>query len=169
MTFAFAYYFLASIWVYWWICKTKELWKQPKWVWGQNGLGVNQKPFSHVFGRPIFFLVDQIHFWSTKKNEKYTGQLVDQETDQKYMDAARLDNWLTKRLTKTTWTGLLWTATKAASMYVWSVSWSTICPVYFSFFRSTKKKIGQSQRPDKKNLVSLWFFFGQSLTFLFTL
>ena len=27
-------------------------------------------------------------FWSTKKNEKKTGQLVDQETDQKYMDAA---------------------------------------------------------------------------------
>ena len=29
-------------------------------------------------------------FWSTKKNEKKTGQLVDQETDQKYMDAARV-------------------------------------------------------------------------------
>ena len=28
----------------------------------------------------------QIFLWSTKKNEKQTGQLVDQETDQNHMD-----------------------------------------------------------------------------------
>ena len=28
----------------------------------------------------------QLFFWSTKKNEKKTGQLVDQETDQNHMD-----------------------------------------------------------------------------------
>ena len=28
----------------------------------------------------------QSFFWSTKKNEKKTGQLVDQETDQNHMD-----------------------------------------------------------------------------------
>ena len=33
------------------------------------------------------FDTGQIFLWSTKKNEKQTGQLVDQETDQKYMDA----------------------------------------------------------------------------------
>ena len=43
-------------------------------------------------------------------------------------------------------------------MWFWSVSWSTICPVYFSFFLVDQKKIVQSQRPDKKILVSLWFF-----------
>ena len=58
---------------------------------------------------------------------------------------------------------------KAASMYFWSVSWSTNCLVYFSFFLVDQKKIVQSQRPDKKILVSLWIFFGQSLIFLFTL
>ena len=30
--------------------------------WSTNFFLVNQKPFSHVFGRPIFFLVDQIYF-----------------------------------------------------------------------------------------------------------
>ena len=30
-------------------------------------------------------------------------------------------------------------------MWFWSVSWSTNCPVYFSFFWSTKKKFVQSQ------------------------
>ena len=56
-----------------------------------------------LFGTPKFFLVDQIFqnfpetdekfpetgqffLWSTKKNEKKTGQLVDQETDQNHMD-----------------------------------------------------------------------------------
>jgi hypothetical protein len=48
--------------------------------------------------------------------------------------------------------------TKAMSMYFWSVSWSTNCPVYFSFFLVDQNKIVQSQRPDKKVLVSLWFF-----------
>ena len=52
------------------------------------------------FGRPNFFLVyqkfpetdqkfpetGQFFFWSTKKNEKKTEQLVDQETDQNHMD-----------------------------------------------------------------------------------
>ena len=54
---------------------------------------------------------------------------------------------------------------KAASMYFWSVSWSTNCLVYFSFFLVDQKIIVQSQRLDKKFwsvseffLVSLWFF-----------
>ena len=47
---------------------------------------VNQKPFSHVFGRPIY----QIYFWLTKKNEKQTGQLVDQEIDQNHMDGTKM-------------------------------------------------------------------------------
>ena len=52
------------------------------------------------FGRPNFLLVNQkfpetdqkfpeagqFFFWSTRKNEKKTGQLVDQETDQNHMD-----------------------------------------------------------------------------------
>ena len=52
------------------------------------------------FGQSNFFLVDQKFpqtdqkfseteqylFWLTKKNEKKTGQLVDQETDQNHMD-----------------------------------------------------------------------------------
>ena len=42
----------------------------------------------------------------------------------------------------------------AVSMYFWSVSWLTNCPVYFSFFLVDQKKIVQSQRLDK----SLWFF-----------
>ena len=62
------------------------------------------------------FLVNQIYFGTPKKN------LVDQKfpkTDQKFPETGqfffgrpkkmrkRLDNWSTKRLTKTTWTGLL--------------------------------------------------------------
>ena len=43
-------------------------------------------------------------------------------------------------------------------MWFWSVSWSTNCSVYFSFFWSTKEKIVQSQA-----------IFGQSLNFLFSL
>ena len=43
-------------------------------------------------------------------------------------------------------------------MWFWSVSWSTNCPVYFSFFLVDQKKIVQSQRPDKKILGSLWIF-----------
>ena len=45
------------------------------------------------FGRPKnaepdqkFPETEQIFFWSTKKSEKQTGQLVDQETDQNHMD-----------------------------------------------------------------------------------
>ena len=65
-----------------------------------------------LFGIPKLFLVDQIFFglpkiprdcpkipwdwtiffWSTKKNEKKTGQLVDQETDQNHMDGT-LVSW----------------------------------------------------------------------------
>ena len=48
----------------------------------------------------------------------------------------------------------LYSQRKAASMYFWSVSWSTNCPVYFSFFLVdqfffwlTKNKFG---RPKKK-------------------
>ena len=35
-----------------------------------------------------FLRLDNFFFGSTKKNEKKTGQLVDQETDQKHMDVA---------------------------------------------------------------------------------
>ena len=67
-----------------------------------------------LFGIPKNFLVDQfffgrpkiprdwpkipwdwtIFFWSTKKNEKKTGQLVDQETDQNHMDGTQVDSFL---------------------------------------------------------------------------
>ena len=53
---------------------------------------------------------------------------------------------------------------RAASMYFWSVSWSTNCPVYFSFLFVDQKKLS-SLRPNKKFFVSLWSFFGQSLIF----
>ena len=33
---------------------------------------------------------EQIFFWSTKKREKQTGQLVDQETDQNHMDGTKV-------------------------------------------------------------------------------
>ena len=52
-----------------------------------------------------------------------------------------------------------WPDIVAASMYFWSVSWSTNCPVYFSIFLVDQKKIVQNHRPDKKILVCLWFFF----------
>ena len=39
------------------------------------------------------------------------------------------------------------------SMWFWSVSWSTNCPVFFSFFWSTKKKLSSL----RVNLVSLWW------------
>ena len=32
----------------------------------------------------------QFFLWSTKKNEKKTGQLVDQETDQNHMDGTNI-------------------------------------------------------------------------------
>ena len=40
-------------------------------------------------------------------------------------------------------TKLFWT--KVPSMWFWSVSWSTNCPVFFSFFLFDQKKIVQSQ------------------------
>ena len=47
---------------------------------------------------------EQIFFWSTKKSEKQTGQLVDQETDQNHMDGTykeilvyQKEIWLTKK------------------------------------------------------------------------
>ena len=68
------------------------------------------------------FLVDQKKIWLTKKNFGIPKRnLVDQkfpETDQKFPETGqfffgrpkkmrkRPDNWSTKRLTKTTWTGL---------------------------------------------------------------
>ena len=62
---------------------------------------VNQKKFWYTkkkFGRPKIprdwpkIPWDwTIFFWSTKKNEKKTGQLVDQETDQNHMDGTMVD------------------------------------------------------------------------------
>ena len=43
---------------------------------------------------------------------------------------------------------------KVPSMWFWSVSWSTNCPVFFSFFWSTKKKLSSL----REFLVSLWKF-----------
>ena len=93
--------------------------------------------FIIFFGRPIKklsslreflvslweFLVHQKEIWSTKKNFGTPKRnLVDQKfpkTDQKFPETGqfffgrpkkmrnRPDNWSTKRLTKTTWTGLL--------------------------------------------------------------
>ena len=59
----------------------------------------------------------------------------------------RLDNWSTKRLTKSTWTPLRSIELSISyvsltcvemsyvhpSMWFWSVSWLTNCPVFFSF------------------------------------
>ena len=36
----------------------------------------------------------QLFFWATKKNEKKTGQLVDQETDQNHMDGTNISEYL---------------------------------------------------------------------------
>ena len=53
---------------------------------------------------------------------------------------------------------------KAASMYFWSVSWSTNCWVYFSFFFwSTKKKLS-SLRDRTKKFWSVSEFFSVSLS-----
>ena len=47
---------------------------------------------------------EQIFFWSTKKSEKQTGQLVDQETDQTHMDGTiiicflNFQNFIIKKL-----------------------------------------------------------------------
>ena len=88
-------------------------------------------------GIPKFFLIDQILFLV---NQKFP------ETDQKFPETGqsffgrpkkkrkRPDNWSTKRLTKTTWTGL-------NRPDNWSSKGLTNCPVFFSFFWLTKKKI----------------------------
>ena len=69
-----------------------------------------------LFGQFLIFLVDQKKFWYTKKK---FGQPKNSEPDQKFPETKqnffgqpkkernRLNNWSTKRLTKTTWTGLL--------------------------------------------------------------
>ena len=54
----------------------------------------------------------------------------------------RLDNWSTKRLTKTTWTGLN-------------------CPVFFSFFLVDQKKLSSL----REFLVSLWEFLVDQISF----
>ena len=60
------------------------------------------------FGRPIFF-------WSTKNSQRLTKNSLRPDNfflvDQKKM-RKRPDNWSTKRLTKTTWTGLIFKSTK---------------------------------------------------------
>ena len=47
------------------------------------------------------------------------------------------------------------------SMYFWSVSWSTNCPVYFSFFGRPKRNCPVSETGQKN--------FGQSLNFFWSL
>ena len=121
--------------------------------------------FLPFFGRPkknLFslreFLVRLWFFWSTKflfgipkflfsipKNQSLTKK--NSETDQKFPETGqfflvdqkkmrnRPDNWV-------------------PSMWFWSVSWSTNCPVYFSLFLVHQKKIVQSEG-----------IFGQSLNF----
>ena len=81
-------------------------------LWSTNFFLVDQKPISHFFGRPIFFLVNQKTilscFWSTNF---FFGQpnlfLANQKKNWLTKKVRnRPDNWSTKRLTKTTWTRL---------------------------------------------------------------
>ena len=117
-----------------------------------------------LFGIPKLFLVDQIFFglpkiprdwpkipwnWTIfflvdQKNEKKTGQLVYQETDQNHMDGTKFvrsffgrNRLFTKRS--------ICLFFLVPSMWFWSVSWSTNCSVFFSFFLVDQKKIVQSQ------------------------
>ena len=48
--------------------------------------------------------------------------------------------------------------TLGTSMWFWSVSWPTNCPVNFSFFLVGQKKIDPSQRPDIFFLSTLLIF-----------
>ena len=50
-------------------------------------------------------------------------------------------------------------------MWFWSVSWSTNCPVFFSFFLVNQKKFVQSQGIFGQSLI----FFGKALIFFFSL
>ena len=85
-----------------------------------------------IFGRPNFFLVYQNFSFSIPKNQSLTKKKS--ETDQKFPETEQIffwstkkvrnrpDNWLTKRLTKTTWTGL-WTGLNS----------NTGCPTFLAF------------------------------------
>ena len=78
------------------------------------------------FGRPNFFLVyqkfpetdqkfpetGQFFFWSTKKNEKKTEQLVDQETDQNHMDGTKVKSCFWPRSKNLTLSKIYWTCSK---------------------------------------------------------
>ena len=62
-----------------------------------------------LFGIPKFFLVDQIFFWLTKNSQRLTKNSL--RLDNFFFGRPkkmrkRPNNWLTKRLTKTTWMGL---------------------------------------------------------------
>ena len=145
------------------------------------------RSISHFFGRPKKnCLVSETgqkkfgqslkFFWpvSLLEGEQKSQRLAKKksETDQKFPETRqfffgrpkkmrkRPDNWSTKRLTKTTWTGLV-----VPSMWFWSDSWSTNCPVFFSFFLVNQKKFVQSQGIFGQSLI----FFGKALIFFFSL
>ena len=120
------------------------------WFWSVSWLTNCPVYFSLFFGRPkkyLFsfreFLVSLWFFWSTKfrfgipkflfsipKNQSQAKK--NSETDQKFPETEqfffgrpkkmrnRPDNWSTKRLTKTTWTGLL--SWQSETHFVWVVS-----------------------------------------------
>ena len=103
------------------------------------------------------FLVHQKEIWSTKKNFGTPKRnLVDQkfpETDQKFPETGqfffgrpkkmrkRPDNWSTKRLTKTTWTGL-WSTKETDQKYMDAASsyGFTVLIYIFSFMYNNEKK-----------------------------
>ena len=97
------------------------------------------------FGIPNIFLVDQISFWSSKF---LFGQpnffLVYQNF---FLVYQKIRAWPKK----------IQRLTKVPSMWFWSVSWSTNCPVYFSLFLV-----------DQKNFVQSQGIFGQSLNFFWS-
>ena len=75
--------------------------------------------------------------------------MVDQETDQTYMDAAfvAVHNSPVHVVLVSLLVNQL--SSLAASMYFWSVSWSTNCPVYFSFFLVDQKWIWSTKNMRK--------------------
>ena len=62
-----------------------------------------------LFGVPKFFLVEQISFLCTKNSQRLTKNSLRLDNfcfGRPRKMRKRPDNWFTKRLTKTTWTGL---------------------------------------------------------------
>ena len=79
--------FLVSLWIFFgqalifWYTKKKFWYTKKKFGWPKKSKPDQKFPET-----------EQIFFWSTKKSEKKTGQLVDQETDQNHMDGTNEKN-----------------------------------------------------------------------------